>query len=229
MGRPTLVSWLLATGAVAAFLAHEPLLVLLGQRGQRALDEAGPRARRVAGGLLAVAAAGGGLALTLAPAEVRLAVTAPVVLAALLVPLVLRREEKTALGELLAAAALSGAGLPIAVAGGVPLAHAGAAWGAWLAALSASTVAVRHVIARHKQRREPLALPVLAAATLATLAGLASHRTLLAAAPMLAGAWFLFLRPPSPRHLKRVGWTLVGLGATSAALLVLLYRAAEGR
>lgn len=44
-GRPTAAAFLYAAAAVFAFFAHEPLLVLLGQRGSRAFRELGARAR----------------------------------------------------------------------------------------------------------------------------------------------------------------------------------------
>ncbi len=221
-GRPGLVSGLLVVGAVAAFVAHEPLLVLLGHRGARLREEVGPRARRV-GTVALVLALGCGLgALALASPSVRLAAVVPVGLTALLVPLVLRREEKTAVGELLAAAALSGASLPVAVAGGVPPVVAAIAWATWVAAFWASTASVRYLIARHKQRHEPLALPVLFVTTLGPLVALPATRMPLAATPLLFLSWALFLRPPSPRHLRRVGWMLVAMSVTTAVLLLLL-------
>src|SRR5512138_3779118 len=46
IGRPTAAALALAAAVVLAFLAHEPAIVLLGQRGRRARDEDGDRARR---------------------------------------------------------------------------------------------------------------------------------------------------------------------------------------
>jgi len=46
IGRPALGAYLLGAAAVAAFLAHESLLVVLGPRGARALHEQGGDARR---------------------------------------------------------------------------------------------------------------------------------------------------------------------------------------
>jgi len=47
LGRPTPAGLTLAAAAVLGFVAHEPLLVALGRRGRRALDEDGGRARRL--------------------------------------------------------------------------------------------------------------------------------------------------------------------------------------
>ena len=103
IGRPTAASVALAASVVLAFVAHEPALVLLGQRGRRARDEDGARARRwlaVTGGLAGAAAVAG---LTLSPLAARLAFAVPAALAALVVWLVLRRLEKTGAGDIFAA------------------------------------------------------------------------------------------------------------------------------
>ena len=75
-GPITPASVALAIASVLAFVAHEPLLVVLGLRGTRAAREEGPRARRhllaLGGGALALGAAG----LALAPREVLLAAAA---------------------------------------------------------------------------------------------------------------------------------------------------------
>ena len=113
-----------------------------------------------------------------------------------------------------------GAGLPVAVAGGVPLGVGAITWATWVAAFGASTVSVRALIARHKQRPEPLALPVLLATTLGVVAALSATRLPLAALPLLALAWALFLRGPAPRHLRRVGWLLVAMSGATALLLL---------
>ena len=46
LGKPTLASVLLVVGSVIAFFAHEPLVLLLGQRGKKALREDAVRAKK---------------------------------------------------------------------------------------------------------------------------------------------------------------------------------------
>jgi hypothetical protein len=107
-------------GGRLAFIAHEPLLVLLGQRGRRVAEEEGPRARRwlaATGGLAAVT---GALGIALAPAAARLALALPAALAVVVALLVWRRLEKTTLGEVFVAAALASAGWAVALAGHAP-------------------------------------------------------------------------------------------------------------
>ena len=76
VGHPRLGAYLLAVAAAGAFLAHESLLVVLGQRGIRATREQGGDARRslaIFGGTALVA---GGAALVVLPAEALVALGA---------------------------------------------------------------------------------------------------------------------------------------------------------
>ncbi|MDE3154816.1 MAG: YwiC-like family protein, partial [Acidobacteriota bacterium] len=77
LGRPGAAALALAAAAIAAFLAHEPLLVLLGQRGTRAARERGPEARHWFTGLAAMAAIAGAAGVRLAPQAARVARAAP--------------------------------------------------------------------------------------------------------------------------------------------------------
>src|SRR3954470_19764255 len=117
---PRIPGALFAASAVALFLAHEPALVAFGRRGQRAREEDGERARRMLLLALAAGTALGASAVWLAPAPARLAAAVAAALGGLLTVAVALRIEKTLSGELLAAAAMTSAGLPVAVADGVP-------------------------------------------------------------------------------------------------------------
>lgn len=226
LGRPNLVGVCLTFAAVAAFLAHEPVLVLLGQRGNKARVQDGPRAGRRLGVLGGAAVVLGALGFVLAPMETRLAVLPPALLAAAVVWFVWRKQEKTAVGEIVAAAALSGAGLPVAMAGGVALGRAGLAWAVWTAAFLVATLAVRAVIARAKKLGSgPLVLSVVA--TLATLtasiglafSGQVPYAVPIALSPFVVMGLGVCVAPVSTKQLRRVGWALV---AASVATLVIL-------
>src|SRR5512137_627440 len=95
LGRPGMAAALLAAGAFAGFLSYEPLLVAVGNRGQRARDEDGPRARRLAAGLLAAAVALAGAGFLLSPPPARLASAVPPALAAAIALLVRLELERT--------------------------------------------------------------------------------------------------------------------------------------
>lgn len=225
MGRPTVGAFGIAIAATAVFFAHEPALILLGRRGERARreDSARARARLVVLGLIAAVA--GAAAIASAPLGALLMSAAPLVLGAVVGWLVTRGQEKTTAGELLAAAALAAVAVPVAMAAGVSGRAALGAWGAWIAAFGASTWAVRAVIAHRKapvawwRRVLPLALPAVAGAV--CLAGqIAPWFCAAAAAPMMIVAVAIAAAPPHPRFLKRVGWSLVGASVAAAAILI---------
>jgi hypothetical protein len=221
---PTAAGLLLTLAAALAFTAHEPVLVLLGHRGARALEEDGARARsRLL--LLGAGAALAGLAgLVFAPMPARVALLLPLALAALLWPLVARKEEKSLGGELLAACALSAVALPVALADGVPLPAALGMLGAWVFGFAASTVAVRGVIARQKGHDEATQAALAAVTVLFCLGGLLPRPLgprLLCGGVLVACAWGVQLARPHPRELRRLGWLLVG-GSIAVGVLQLL-------
>src|SRR5512133_1415243 len=136
VARPTLTAALLAAATVAAFLAHEPWLVAIGHRGERARIGDGPRALRLLAGLLSIAAVTGAAGLWLAPPAARLGALLPAALAALVVLMVLLERERTIPGELAVSSALSGAGALVALASGSTLRVAAALFAVWALAFA---------------------------------------------------------------------------------------------
>jgi hypothetical protein len=227
IGRPGLAPTALAAGVVLAFIAHEPLLVLLGQRGRRVAEEEGPRARRwllATGGL---AAASGLLGIALAPAAARLALALPVALAAVVALLVWRRLEKTTLGEIVVAAALASAGWAVALAGHASAEAALTAALAWIIAFAAATLGVRVILARARSKgaRDPGKLHAVLAAGLAGVAVALSAAGLPAALawatlPTALLSIVICLARFSPKRLKPLGWAIVGSSAVTLVILV---------
>lgn len=225
MGRPSIGAAGLAIAGSAVFFAHEPALILLGRRGDRARREVGERAGERLALLLAIALVAGLVAATSAPMSALVTAAAPLVLGAFVGWLVTRGQEKTTSGEMAAAAALAGVAVPVAIAAGVAPSTAWGAWGAWVIAFGASTWAVRAVIAHQKARVSPgrrvLPLVVAGAVSLAAAAqGVVPWFCAAAAAPMILVALAIAASPPHPRSLKRVGWSLVGASIAAAAILV---------
>jgi hypothetical protein len=217
LGRLTAAALLLALSVVLFFVAHEPLLVVLGQRGTRARAEDGPRARRWMAVLLLAATGSGAAGLALAPAAARAAALIPVGMAVVVAGLVWRRCEKTVGGEIVIATALASAAAAVALAGGAGPPAAAAAVLAWVISFAAATLAV-HVIlvrARSKGARDPGPLHAAGVAGLAAAAvGLAaaglSPAIPVAAAPTLLVSLAVCLAQVSPRRLRTLGWALVG-------------------
>jgi hypothetical protein len=227
IGRPTASALALTLGVVAAFVAHEPALVLLGQRGRRVREEEGPRATRwlaVTGGLAAVAGIAGAL---LAPPLARLALLLPGALAAAVAVLVFRRLEKTVVGEVTVAATLASAGLAVALAGGAAPEHAVAAALAWMLAFAAATLAVQVILQRVRskgasdpgRRHAALAALLLAAGWALTRAGLPAALAW-ATLPTVALSIAVCLARVSARRLRELGWALVGASTITLVILV---------
>jgi hypothetical protein len=212
--------------AVLVFVAHEPLLVLLGRRGARVKVEDGPRARGRLLLLAPLAAASGLTGAWLAPAAARLSLALPAALAAAVAWLVWRGLEKTLLGEIVVAGALASAGFAVALAGGAAPSAALAAFLAWLLSFAAATLGVQAILvrARSKGAQDPgrrhaalAALLVLAAVGL-SWAGFPAALAL-ATAPTALLSIVVCLSRPSAKQLRPLGW---GLVASSAATLLVL-------
>jgi hypothetical protein len=227
LGSPGAASWLFAAAAILLFVAHEPLVVLLGLRGKRLQQELAGAARlrlAIVGGF---GAAAGLVAMWLAPPAARWLSLVPAFLAAGLVPAVLAKNLKTVPGELAAAAAFSTMHLPVAASGGV----AGVAlWGPpvmWFAVAVAVTLVAHAIKSRVTGATPwvPLAAawvtPICLLAALAMGLGVPDWRIVaFAACVPLAGTVVLHFLALSPRKLKQVGWTVVAANALALTLLV---------
>jgi hypothetical protein len=231
LGAPSLSGVALAAGAFAAFFAHEPLLVVLGQRGRRARVEDGPRAlRRLAllgGGAILL----GALGLGLAPEAARIAAIPPIALTLAVVWLVWRKEEKTTAGEAIAATALSGAAMPVALACGASWTQAGLAWLVWSLSFVLATLAVRGVIARNKHQGRSLSngaivvtIAVMAAGVGLLVGGILPAAVPLGVAPFAVLALMGSIATVHTKHLRRVGWGLIAASVSTLGVLVATLR-----
>jgi hypothetical protein len=231
-GRPGAASASLVIAFVAAFIAHEPVLVLIGERGTRAKRESYRDAVLTFGvaGTIALLAAVAGLWLML-PAS-RWTVAVPAAFAVAAVPMIVQRTQKTTTGELHVALTLASCALPAGVAAGVSQQKAAACWFVLTLGFWAATLAVRATIA--KQRREPFAAlrgwaVLLAVAgplvTAFMAASLGLHPRLWAAAlPLSILALVAAVVLPSARRLREIGWSLIGASAVASILLAFLNR-----
>jgi hypothetical protein len=227
IGRPTLGAAALAAAGVGAFLAHESLLVVLGQRGSRAAREQAAEARRsllVFGGLAIVA---GAAAVALDPADTRWTLLVPAAAAVLFALVVFSGRERTFAGELVAAATLAAFALPVGLAAGASRLAAGTVPIVFALFFLMATTAVHAIIPRGR----PPSIRRRVASALTTITGvialaLASRADLVAAVapwavlPVGVVALVLVARPPVPRQLRVVGWTLVAATAATSILLV---------
>ena len=235
LAAPTLPALALGAASVALFLANEPVAILLGVRGQRLLETQGARARTRAGVLVGLGFLLGILGLAGAGSAVWPEILLPVLTGALLVPLVLMGKQKSLVGEFLVLSAFSTLLLPLAAASGADPGRAILATAVWWISFAMGTLEVHAIKARSKGTRRsqwtkwgsPLVSGITVLAALALSLGFLNS----AAAPFLVRSAVAVLIPAiatlilsargvDPKHLKRVGWTLVV--ANTGALLVLL-------
>ncbi len=220
-----------SAAVVAGFLAHEPLLVRLGARGTRARREHGSRATRWLAVLVALGVTAGVLGVARIAPDLQWTVLLPLVPVGAVVAGLWRNQPKSALSELAAAAAFPLAAVPAAASAGAPLAAGLAVALPFVVIFVVATVAVRSVTrpvgrigpsAAAWTRARVVALALTGGAALFVAADLTSlpWAAAFAALPGLAVAAGIALAPPHPRHLKRVGWLLVG--ASFAASLVVV-------
>jgi hypothetical protein len=217
-----------AAAAAAVFLAHEPLLVILGQRGGRAARERRGAAWRWLLIWTAVAVLFGGPALVWIPRAARLALLLPITGGAALVLFIARRRERTGAGELVTAVTLSSLAVPVGIASGGSVRSAVTCAVVFAAAFVAATTGVRALIA--SAHRPGRATPRLTAATLAMAAtgvlGLLAQLRVIAPAapwaafPVCAVALGLMILLPSPARLRVVGSVVLAAMALTSVILV---------
>lgn len=231
MGQPTLAALALAISASAAFIAHEPLMILIGRRGVRARDAQRPKALTwlLLCGTASIGLGASGVARL--PEAHRWTVLVPVALAGAAALEIARGRERSTSGEIVVAAALASVSFPVSIAAAVATAEALTCALAFMAAFVAATLGVRAVIGATRRSGAPaggvLALGLVA--MLAALAGLAGGGVILpagvwAAAPVVAIALALVLALPSARYLRPIGWTLVGATTLAGVILVAALR-----
>lgn len=229
-GTPSWASAATILAAVSAFLAHEPLLIVLGRRGKRALREDGARARRLLAIGVALSAGFGAAAIVLA-GPLRVSLLPSAVSAGLATLFVAFDREKTLAGEVVAAAALSSLALPVGALAGVAMPVAAAVALVWTLGFSLATFSVREVI---RGAREPSTdwspLPLLpslvvTALAVAVLRVAPAVSLTWAVAPFVLMAVGLAVAPPPPRHLRRVGWSLIGASVVTLAMIAVIGRA----
>ena len=233
-GAPTTSTWLLALGAIGAFLANEPLLVLFGQRGTRMQREESDRAKRALL-IFSLVALGTGIAgLLLASRQVQYAVAAPLLLGVVLVMLAIQGLERSMFGEGLAAATLSSIAIPLGLSAGLGLTASLAVALIWLTTSLLGTAVVRLTVARTKARGDEelgrvrfkrgslilvclVAISVGVAVPYGTRVGL---WILAAAVPVAIVVLVVAALQPTARRLRLMGWSLVAANLCSLIAVV---------
>ena len=228
IGRPGAAALTLSAAAIFAFLAHEPLLVLLGQRGRRAVQEQRSRAWRWFAACTVAALACAAVAIASMPVDALIGLSVPGVLTLALAIVIAARHERKTAGEILTTLTLSSLAYPVALAVQAPSRAAVTLAAAFATAFVAATLSVRAVIMC--TRRPPAALSRITAglALVVGILGLAALWRLGLAAgvgswavlPVCGVGFVLVLAPPSATRLRLVGWTLIAATVVTAIILI---------
>jgi len=216
-------SILFGIGGCLAFLANEPLLVILGHRGRRVQDQAGASARWALVLLVPLALAAGAAGFALGSAAARVSAALLLGPAAVLMVLAWRRQERSLVGELVAAVVLTGAALPTSIAAGMRWQPALAVWAAWALGYASTVLGVHRVIARHRRgttRGDRAVGVAMVSATLVVIASAIVTPHALVALPLVASSTVLVLWPPPATRLRAIGAGLVAASLVSIAFVV---------
>jgi YwiC-like protein len=232
IGRPGLTAAALTGAAVFAFLAHEPVLVLLGQRGARAERERRGAAIAWFGAFASFALVCAGTVVATAPAWARSTMAGPVVFALFLAVVIVTGREHTAAGEVMSAITLASVAYPIGVLSSASFRASLSCAAAFAAAFTVGILSVHGVISftRHPPAAGArVAAAITAVGALAAVYWLASERVLeiitpIAVAPASLAGLVLVLWPPSARRLRVVGWTLVTTSVLTSLALIAAFR-----
>jgi hypothetical protein len=223
-GSPSTSTWLLAVSAIGAFLANEPLLVLVGQRGTRMKREEGDRAKRALLIFTLLAVGAGVAGLMLAPKAAQLGVMVPLLLGGTLVMLAIQGLERSLFGEGLAAAALSSVAVPLGLSAGLTLPAVLAVALIWALNALLGTAIVRLTVARTKAKTTQelraasvkratliiVCLVVIAVGIGAPFGSRVGLWVMAAAVPVAAVVLVMAALQPTARRLRLMGWSLVG-------------------
>jgi hypothetical protein len=233
-GAPTGSTWLLAIGAIAAFLANEPLLVLVGQRGTRTKREESDRAKRALIVFAMFALVAGVAGLVLAPRPAQLSVVLPLLLGGTLVMLAIQGLERSMFGEGLAATALSSVAVPLGLSAGLDLTSALSVALIWATTALLGTAVVRLTVARTKAKTEQeergvalkrwalmaVCVVVLAIGVAAPFGSRVGLWVLAAALPVALTVLVMAALKPTARRLRLMGWSLVAANLLSLIAVV---------
>jgi hypothetical protein len=233
-GLPTTSTWLLGFAAIACFLANEPLLIVVGQRGSRAKREEGDRAQRALLVLTSFALVAGISGLVLAPRPAQFTVVLPLLMGATLVMLAIQGLERSLFGEALAAAALSSVAIPLGLSAGLGLTAALAVALIWAVSALLGTSVVRLTVARTKAKSDHdfrvvsvkrtalivVCVAVIGVGVAAPFGSRVGLWVLAAAVPVALVVLIMAALRPTARRLRLMGWSLVAANLLSLIAVV---------
>lgn len=215
-GPHNMMAAALVAAACAVFLAHEPLLVLLGHRGERARSQCAAAALRRLLALGAVALGAAGWFWAGDPMRA-LSLCVPLSLSLVAAGTVLSGRERTLWGQLLSASTLASFSVPVLFAAGITLRRALEFALGWTLVHVTATCAARAYVYRRKhgpgalQRATAFAVCALLLSAALYVAGWLPPSFALASAPFVVLALLLSARLLQFKSPKTLGWTMTSV------------------
>lgn len=226
LGRPNFIASMFAVAALALFFAREPAIFALGYRGEDVRREEGWRARNMVRICLIVAVLAIVIGFLLADPRVKLSFGGPFVLWTLFGIITVRHEDTTFNGELIGAAAISGAGLPIAIAENVNVRIALDVWVAWILGFFAATVAMRSIVDKSGMRTRAYAwLGGISGLGLVLWLIIRLSAGFVPALPLIATAWVVAILRPKKTQRRTAEIALSVAAFVTGGILIFLTRA----
>ena len=221
------VAVLTTIATIAGFVANEPLMVLLGRRGERA-RLATPSALATLEVLLLITVFFGSTAFWLGSESVQIALMACAFFAVAGFAMSVAGWQRTLIAQLTGIVGLTLPSAVVLLAGGIDSVSVVSLSAAWIIGRIATTTAVRSVVAFQKastHHRVPhINDLILVSVVLAGAAGFYSGVSeCLLITPLLASAICLRLQPPLIRHMRRIGWSLLAANLISGVWMIVWF------
>lgn len=220
----TPMSLLVSIAAITAFLAHEPLQILSGRRGNRA-RKLTPHVIHVLLIQITLLVLCGMLAFWWGNTTIRIGLTVCIFFAVIEYLVSTSGYHRTITVQILGIASLTLPSAIILLTGGVELEVAMQFWLTWFAGRVATTVSVRSTIMHNKSSLSTKSLrscdALLMIAFLVCIAGTIWGDPIWGVTlPLLLAAGILRVMLPHPRYMKRIGWGLLMVNIMSGILAI---------
>lgn len=214
---------LLSMFAIGVFFTSEPIRVLLGHRGTRFCDRHRQQAWVRLQWLVPAWSAAAAASWLLGDTNVQIGMSLVAVMSVGYLPWIWTREERSSMGPLAAVIVITSWIVPITLAGGLSFQVALGMWATWSAAFLLGTSAVRSIIAKSKGKYDwcSAATPPLVTMVGFVLVTL-GRIELLAVLPVFVVSETIVAIGPSPRQLKKIGWTLVATTLVTAGWMIMI-------
>ena len=224
IGGFNIVTALIVMATIAGFLANEPLMVLWGRRGRR-VQLATPSAFRVLLLRLTAAFVCGALAFGLGTNSVRITLVLCFVISTVAFAMSAAGWQRTLAAQLIGIVGLTLPSVAILLAGGMDVGIALRLGVAWVVGRIATTISVRSVVAIQKESTHhhvPVINDVLLiGAAVACVSGCFSLAwECLLVTPLIIAAAALRLQPPQIRHMRRIGYSLLGANVVTSLAII---------